>query len=110
MESMAGASRVVFLPCKSCEILQAQQNPTALWGDGRMRIPALRVTALSAAVLGCIPFAANAQQKLEEVIVTATRRETSLQSTPISIQAFTGRRRATGDVVSIFRYLSDTPS
>ena len=40
--------------------------------------------AVAAAV---IPQWAAAQ--LEEVIVTATRRETDLQSTPISIQAFT---------------------
>ena len=37
--------------------------------------------------LAAVPFAAQAQ--LEEVIVTAQRRETSLQETPISIQAFT---------------------
>jgi len=34
-----------------------------------------------------IPLGANAQ--LEEIIVTASRRETNLQDTPISIQAFT---------------------
>lgn len=42
---------------------------------------------LSLPVLAAIPLGANAQ--LEEVIVTAQRRETSLQDTPISVQAFT---------------------
>jgi iron complex outermembrane receptor protein len=63
-----------------------------------MRIPALRLTVLSAAVLGCIPFTANAQ--LEEVIVTATRRETSLQDTPISIQAFTAEELELGGITN----------
>ena len=40
--------------------------------------------------LAAVPFAAQAQ--LEEVIVTAQRRETSLQETPISIQAPTSSR------------------
>jgi iron complex outermembrane receptor protein len=45
---------------------------------------------LSAAVVGCIPFGAVAQ--LEEIVVTATRRETDLQSTPLSIQAFSAEK------------------
>lgn len=42
---------------------------------------------LTVPVIASVPFAVHAQ--LEEVIVTAQRRETSLQDTPISIQAFT---------------------
>ena len=58
-----------------------------------MRTQDLRLAALSAAIVSCIPFGASAQ--LEEIIVTATRRETDLQSTPLSIQAFTvGAARA----------------
>jgi iron complex outermembrane receptor protein len=45
------------------------------------------LAVLGAPVLACIPIAVHAQ--LEEVIVTAQRRETNLQQTPISIQAFT---------------------
>jgi outer membrane receptor protein involved in Fe transport len=55
-----------------------------------MRIQDLRLAALSAAVIGAVPFGAAAQ--LEEIIVTATRRETDLQSTPLSIQAFTSEQ------------------
>jgi iron complex outermembrane receptor protein len=46
----------------------------------------LTLAALSAAVISALPFAASAQ--LEEIVVTAQRRETNLQTTPISIQAF----------------------
>ena len=62
-----------------------------------MRAP-LRLTALSAAIIGCIPFGAHAQ--LEEIVVTATRRETDLQSTPISIQAFTSQQLEVGGITN----------
>ena len=62
-----------------------------------MRAP-LRLAALSAAVIGCIPFGAHAQ--LEEILVTATRRETDLQSTPISIQAFTAQQLELGGITN----------
>src|SRR5690242_1506875 len=62
-----------------------------------MRAP-LRLAALSAAVIGCIPFGAHAQ--LEEILVTATRRETDLQSTPISIQAFTAQQLEVGGITN----------
>src|SRR5688500_2166832 len=56
-----------------------------------MRTHNLRLAALSAAVIGCLPFGASGQA-LEEIVVTATRRETDLQSTPLSIQAFTSEQ------------------
>ena len=62
-----------------------------------MRAP-LRFAALSAAIIGAIPFAAHAQ--LEEIVVTATRRETDLQSTPISIQAFTAQQLELGGITN----------
>jgi len=55
-----------------------------------MRTRHLRLAALSAAVIASLPFAASAQ--LEEIVVTATRRETDLQNTPLSIQAFTAEQ------------------
>src|SRR5690606_13749973 len=54
-----------------------------------MRISVPRLSAVSMAVsVSMLPLGAFAQ--LEEVVVTAQRRETNLQSTPISIQAFSG--------------------
>ena len=63
-----------------------------------MRTQDLRLAALSAAVIGCIPFGASAQ--LEEIVVTATRRETDLQSTPLSIQAFTAEQLELGGITN----------
>ncbi len=55
-----------------------------------MRNTILRATTLASAVAACLPYAASAQ--LEEILVTATRRETNLQDTPLSIQAFTAEQ------------------
>jgi outer membrane receptor protein involved in Fe transport len=55
-----------------------------------MRNAILRATTLASAVAACLPYAASAQ--LEEILVTATRRETNLQDTPLSIQAFTAEQ------------------
>ena len=63
-----------------------------------MRIKTLGYSVLSAAVVACIPLGAHAQ--LEEVVVTATRRETDLQSTPISIQAFTAEDLELGGITN----------
>jgi outer membrane receptor protein involved in Fe transport len=63
-----------------------------------MRVQELRLAALSAAILGCIPLGAHAQ--LEEIIVTATRRETNLQDTPLSIQAFTSQQLEMGGITN----------
>jgi outer membrane receptor protein involved in Fe transport len=65
-----------------------------------MRTHDLRLAALSAAVIGCIPFGASAQGQLEEIVVTATRRETNLQSTPLSIQAFTAEQLELGGITN----------
>lgn len=52
----------------------------------------LIVTGLSAAIatgtVGLVPIAAQAQMVLEEVVVTARRREESLQETPVAVSAF----------------------
>ena len=48
----------------------------------------LRVSSAVAAVLASISANGYAQQGLDEILVTAERRETSLQETPISIAAF----------------------
>ncbi len=52
------------------------------------------VTQLSAALvatsIGYIPMVALGQDALEEVVVTARKREESLQETPVAVSAFTG--------------------
>jgi iron complex outermembrane recepter protein len=63
-----------------------------------MRSQTLRFGLLSAAIMTCIPFAAHAQ--LEEIVVTATRRETNLQDTPLSIQAFTAEELELGGITN----------
>ena len=61
-----------------------------------MKNRTVRLGALSAAVVASLPFAASAQ--LEEIVVTATRRETDLQSTPLSIQAFSAENLEIGGI------------
>lgn len=63
-----------------------------------MRLHHHRLAAVSAAVISCLPFAASAQ--LEEIVVTATRRETDLQSTPLSIQAFSAEQLELGGITN----------
>ncbi|HVY63708.1 MAG TPA: TonB-dependent receptor [Gammaproteobacteria bacterium] len=63
-----------------------------------MRAPELRFAALAAAIVTSIPLTAHAQ--LEEIVVTATRRETDLQSTPLSIQAFTAQQLELGGITN----------
>ena len=48
--------------------------------------------------IAALPFAASAQ--LEEIIVTATRRETDLQSTPLSVAAFTAEQLELGGITN----------
>lgn len=57
----------------------------------------LRRAVLPAAIVSCLPYQAFSQA-VEELLVTATRRETSLQSTPLSIQAFTAEKLELGGI------------
>ena len=56
-----------------------------------LRLPAQRAATLAAAISAALTatHAAKAQQ-LEEIIVTAERRELNLQDTPISVMSFDG--------------------
>ena len=52
-------------------------------------------------VLGCAQAVAQEQQQLQEVVVTAQRREEKLQDVPIAVTAFNGEtltNRALGDI------------
>ena len=84
-----------------------------------MRIQDRRFTALSTAIQACIPsrggisrrtltlalapvlaggLPLTAVAQLEEIVVTAQRRETNLQATPISVQAFTAEDLELGGI------------
>src|SRR6516162_7725198 len=65
-------------------------------GDS-MRNVTLSTSALVAVMCG-LPAPAFAQ--LEEIVVTATRRETNLQDTPLSIQAFTAEQLELGGITN----------
>jgi outer membrane receptor protein involved in Fe transport len=54
----------------------------------RSKVSQAVLCAISA---GAISVSANAQQSIEEVVVTATKREESLQDVPIAVTALTGK-------------------
>jgi iron complex outermembrane receptor protein len=54
-----------------------------------VRHPAAHVGSLCS-VLACVGHAEHARAELDEIVVSATRQETQLQQTPMSIQALTG--------------------
>ena len=61
-------------------------------GNSKKRFSSLShcgLMAIAAAIV-CVPTISVAQNVLEEIIVTATKREESLQDAPISVSAFTG--------------------
>lgn len=70
----------------------------------------LRIAAVGgiagSALLGA---AAEAQQGLEEIVVTAQRRETALQTTPISISAVSGEQLAENKIFSAGELARDVP-
>jgi iron complex outermembrane receptor protein len=80
----------------------------------RTRISVRRGSPIAYAVATVLSAAAampaQAQQALEEVIVTAQRRETSLQTTPIAITAYTGERLAEDKVFTVADLANSVPS
>lgn len=55
-------------------------------------------------VLGCAQAVAQEQQQLQEVVITAQRREAKLQDVPIAVTAFSGEAladRALGDITAL---------
>jgi iron complex outermembrane recepter protein len=60
------------------------------------------LTAISVATALCLSIAAGAQaQTLEEIVVTATRRATDIQDTPLAISAFNQETLSQNHVVSL---------
>jgi iron complex outermembrane receptor protein len=80
--------------------------------------PIASAVAAVLAAATAMPVTVSAQEGLEEVIVTAQRRETSLQTTPISISAFSGESLAENKIftasdlansVAGFSFTANTP-
>src|SRR5829696_2551424 len=71
-------------------------------------------TAVAQAVAGVLFLAAAmpaaAEQGLEEIIVTAQRRETSLQTTPIAISAYAGDKLAEDKIFSVADLANNAPA
>jgi iron complex outermembrane recepter protein len=65
-------------------------NPNSQKSNKQRLVTAGLTAALSAGSVGMLPIAAHAQLALEEVIVTARKREESLQETPIAVTALSG--------------------
>lgn len=64
---------------------------------------------ITAAVLTVTSLQLSAQQMLEEVIVTAQKREQSLQDVPISVSAFSGAALQESGIKDVFDLQSNTP-
>src|SRR5690606_40418656 len=86
--------------------MSRERNARRLWGSDQgfegenmtgtsipasRNLNAIKRTAVAAGVLAIVAPAAWAQAVLEEVVVTAERRAASIQDTPVSVVAFSGR-------------------
>ena len=72
----------------------------------RSKISEAVICALSA---GAISATANAQQVIEEVVVTATKREESLQDVPIAVTALTGDTMEELGITNFSDYVMQLP-
>ncbi|MEM7277599.1 MAG: TonB-dependent receptor plug domain-containing protein, partial [Pseudomonadota bacterium] len=66
--------------------------------------------AIVATAFTATPNLALAQSILEEIVVTAQRREQNLQEVPISVTAFSGDDLVKGNIQSAKDYLALTPN
>lgn len=82
----------------------------ALYGNARRRCGAIVALSILSAVSPAQISAATSGAMLEEVVVTARKREESLQSTPIAISAFSGDRLAALGITKINRLQDISPN
>jgi iron complex outermembrane recepter protein len=79
--------------------------------SGRARtLRAIISGVLGAAAMGAVAPTVHAQAALEEVVVTATRRETALQQTPVAVTAISGETLAEEKVFSAGDLASSVPA
>jgi iron complex outermembrane receptor protein len=64
---------------------------------------------LAAAMIGTSAYAQDAENMLEEIIVTAEKREQSLQDVPIAISAFTSKQRDLVGITTVQDFTNFTP-
>ena len=67
------------------------------------------LTLLSTAVFNTVPVIAQENIMLEEVVVTAQRREQNLQDVPVSVTAFSGATLEQRNIKNAVEYLTITP-
>ena len=72
--------------------------------------PVASAVATALAIAAAMPASVSAQEALEEVIVTAQRRETSLQTTPIAISAVTGETIAQDKIFTVADLANSVPA
>jgi len=76
-----------------------------------LRLPAQRVASLAAAISAALAATHAAQaQQLEEIIVTAERRELNLQDTPISVMSFDGEGLELRGIDDMFELATIAPN
>jgi len=75
-----------------------------------MRIQAIAVPFVTTLIASAIAGQAVQAQVLEEVIVTAQKREQNLQDVPIAVSAFTGEMLAQSGVKDVFDLQANAPS
>jgi iron complex outermembrane receptor protein len=105
------------MPSRLAAACRVRGNHRALANQGvamknRMRRMSLAAGAIVAPMLACEPVMVLAQQEagLEEIVVTARKREESLQDTPVSVTAFTGDMLEQQHITSLDDVAEATPN
>ncbi len=70
----------------------------------------MKTRFLTASILAVVTAGPAMAQGLEEIVVTAQRREQNIQEIPISVSAFTGAAIEQGNIRAATDYLSQTPN
>ncbi|HEX6572822.1 MAG TPA: TonB-dependent receptor [Steroidobacteraceae bacterium] len=85
-------------------------NLHRMLGSARGPTPLACAVASILAVAAALPAAAQEGGGLEEIVVTAQRRETDLQTTPIAISAYSGETLAEDKIFSVSDLANSVPA